>query len=363
MDSRERVFTALSHKQPDRIPRFNWFAPDVSNKLRDTLGLKKDNPRLLDFEFDHDWIVEFVGITSPWVTQIYTPDNLPQDGIFLKDAWGIGYKGFIDKTGGSYPSINFHPLAKSADFSNYAFPTVQKDVDFVPLKKIIHEYKKNYPIVSATPSTIFETSWYLRGFENFLSDLVINQDFAEELMDRVMQINLEITRKAVESGADIIWLGDDVGMETGMIISPQIWRKYLKPRYAKIISALKKINKDIFIAYHSDGAIEPVIPDFVEIGLDILNSLQPNCNDLGIIKKKFGSRLSFWGGVDVQHAIPFGKPEEVVGEVKTRISQLGQDGGFIMCASNGIEPSERIIENIFIYYWALEKYGKYPLKN
>jgi hypothetical protein len=167
--------------------------------------------------------------------------------------------------------------------------------------------------------------------------------------------------KAVELGADIIWLGDDVGTQDNMLIAPELWRKHLKPRYAKIFKRLKEANKNVYIAFHTDGYVEPIIPDFIEIGLDILNSLQPDCNDLASIKKKYGMHLSFWGAVDVQHVLPFGSAKDVIDEVKARLRQLARGGGFLICASNEIEPSARVIDNIFTYYWALEKFGRYPL--
>lgn len=362
MNSRERIFTILNHQEADRVPRMNWFAPDISKKLRKIFNISDKSTRDLDKIFEHDLIIEFLGVTSPWVKQITDPDLIPEDQKIFKDAWGIEYKGHIDRFGGSYPAITKHPLADLNDLSGYIFPTVCNDVDFNNFISIVKKYKNTYPIMAAVTSTVFEGSWFLRGFENFLNDLLLNYEFAEELMDHVLNFNLGVALKAIDLGADIIWLGDDVGMETGMIISPSLWRKFLKPRYARIISELKRSKKDIYIAYHTDGYIEPIIPDLIEIGLDILNSLQPNCNNLSEIKKNYGKELSFWGGIDVQKAIPFGSAKEVINEVRERLSQLGRNGGYIICSSNGIEPSERIVENIFTYYWALDKYGNYPLK-
>jgi uroporphyrinogen decarboxylase len=361
MDSRERVFTALHHEEPDRIPRFNWFSPKVSGELRKVLGIPDVDPRRLDIELGHDWVVEFVGVTSPWVSQVNDPSMVPRDGAIFRDAWGITYEGLREDDGGSYPAIIQHPLAEANDLSEYTFPTIQKDVNLEGFRRVVERYGKDFPIVGAVPSTVFEGSWFLRGFDQFLQDMVANRDFAEQIMDGVMAFNMEVALQTAALGADIVWLGDDVGVQNAMLISPDSWRELLKPRYAQIISELKRTNKNITVAFHTDGYIEPIIEDFVDIGLDILNSLQPNSNDLASIKKRYGRNLSFWGGIDVQHAIPFGTPMEVVREVRLRIEQMAAGGGFIICSSNGIEPSPRVIENIFTYYWALEKYGKYPL--
>jgi uroporphyrinogen decarboxylase len=361
MDSRERVFTALHHKEPDRVPRFNWFSPSVSRRLREILSIPHDSPRDLDILFGHDWIVEFVGVTSPWVTQVIDPTAVKEDGFVFKDAWGIQYKVVREKSGGVYPTIVHNPLAEADDLAGYTFPSVTSHVDFNSIKQVIKKYKNDFPIIGAVPSSVFEGAWFLRGFEKFLQDMIVFPDFAGELMDGVMNFNLAVALKAVELGVDIIWLGDDVGIQDSMLMAPELWRKHLKPRYAKMFQALKNANNSLYIAFHTDGYIEPIIPDFIEIGLDILNSLQPDCNNLESIKKRYGTHLSFWGAIDVQHVLPFGSTKEVVEEVKQRLKQLARGGGFLICASNEIEPSERVVDNIFTYYWALEKYGKYPL--
>jgi uroporphyrinogen decarboxylase len=361
MNARERVFTALNHEEPDRLPRFNWFSPKVGRELRRILGIPDTDPRQLDVELGHDWVVDFVGVTSPWVSQVNDPLLVPRDGAIFQDAWGITYKGLREDDGGSYPAIIRNPLAEAKDLSGYTFPTVQKDVNLENFKSVVRRYGKDFPIVGAVPSTVFEGSWFLRGLDQFLQDMLINRDFAEQIMDGVMAFNTEAALQTVSLGADIVWLGDDVGVQSAMLISPQLWRECLKPRYAHIIGELKSRNKNVIVAFHTDGYIEPIIEDFIDIGLDILNSLQPDSNDLASIKKRYGRNLCFWGGVDVQHAIPFGTAEEVVREVRLRIEQMGAGGGFVICSSNGIEPSPRVVDNIFTYYWALEKYGKYPL--
>jgi len=362
MNARERVFTALNHEEPDRVPRFNWFAPRVSRDLRRILSIPDTSPRQLDVELGHDWMVDFLGVISPWVTQLTDPGLVPENGAVFSDAWGIQYRGLLEEDGGSYPAIIRNPLAGATGLSAYAFPSIERDVDLAPFRQLVARYGKEYPIVGAVTSTVFEGSWYLRGFDQFLIDLVDNPDLAGQIMDGVLAFNEAVALKAVQSGADIIWLGDDVGIQHAMLISPELWRKYLKPRYERIIAALKLAKPDLYVAFHSDGYIEPIIDDFVEIGLDILNSLQPDSNDLGAIKKRYGRNLSFWGSVDVQHVLPFGTAEEVVHEVRLRIEQLAAHGGFIMCSSNGIEPSPRVVDNLFTYYWALDKYGRYPLQ-
>lgn len=208
-------------------------------------------------------------------------------------------------------------------------------------------------------ATILEGAEILRGMERIMVDLVENQDFVNELMDKLVEFHFKIGKNLIELGVDIIYIGDDVGMQSGMLISPALWKKFLKPRYDYLFREWKKINKNILFAFHSDGHIEPIIPDLIEIGLDILNPVQPGTmNDIRL-KKEFGKKLSFWGGINVQKTMFFGSAKEVVDEVKDRINIFGKDGGFIISSSHNIQPNIRSVDNTFIYYWACRKYGCY----
>jgi uroporphyrinogen-III decarboxylase len=138
-------------------------------------------------------------------------------------------------------------------------------------------------------------------------------------------------------GVDMIWLGDDIGAQTRMLISPAHWRKYLKPRMANFIAELKAINPQVKVAYHSDGVIVPIIPELVEIGLDVLNPIQPACMDLQMLKQEYGDRLCFWGSIDEQHTLPFGAPADVEAEVLARLKNLGKNGGLILGPTHHVQ--------------------------
>ena len=190
-------------------------------------------------------------------------------------------------------------------------------------------------------------------------DLIENEGFVNELLDKLMRYHFRVGRKLIELGVDVIYIGDDAGSQRGMLISPELWRKYLKPRYDHLFREWRKIRSDIIIAFHSDGHIEPVIPDFVEIGLDVLNPVQPGCMNDGRLKREFGDKLTFWGGINVQKTIPFGTPEDLVAEVRDRISVFGDNGGFIISSSHNVQPNVRSVDNTLAYYWACSRYGRY----
>jgi uroporphyrinogen decarboxylase len=167
-------------------------------------------------------------------------------------------------------------------------------------------------------------------------------------------------RKFAQLGVDIIWIGDDVGMQNRMMISPALFREFFKPRYAKLFAEWKAINPRVKIAFHSDGYCYPIIADMVEIGLDILNPVQPKSMDPAKLKRDFGNHLTFWGTVDIQEVMPFGTPEDVAGEVKLRCQTVGRGGGLILSPAHNIQP-EVSVENILAFYDAAGRYGRYPM--
>ena len=136
-----------------------------------------------------------------------------------------------------------------------------------------------------------------------------NPDLAECILEIPYQYHLTAAKRLVEMGVDMIWIGDDVGSQRSMLISPRHWRKFLKPRMANFISSLKAINPAIKVAYHSDGDIRAIIPELIEIGLDVLNPIQPACMDPAELKRLYGDRLCFWGSIDEQETLPFGTPD------------------------------------------------------
>ena len=219
---------------------------------------------------------------------------------------------------------------------------------YLEAERVIEEYKDEYWIVGVTVTTVFETAWALRGYEKTLMDLVLNPDHDEKLLDIPFNYHLTAAKRLAEMGVDMIWVGDDVGTQKGMLISPDTWRRFFKPRMATFISTLKSINPDVKVAYHSDGTIYPIIPDLIEIGLDVLNPIQPRCMDPAKLKKEYGDKLCFWGSMDEQHMLPFGTPAEVEREVISRLKTLGNKGGLIIGPTHHVQL-DTPLEN----FWAM----------
>jgi uroporphyrinogen-III decarboxylase len=213
---------------------------------------------------------------------------------------------------------------------------------------MIREFKDEYWIVGATVTTIFEAAWALRGLQQMLVDFLENPDLTDHILDIPFRYHLTAARKLVEMGVDMIWTGDDVGAQTAMLISPKTWRRFLKPRMAEFVAGLKSINPHVKVAYHSDGNILPIIPELIEIGVDVLNPIQPACMDPAEVKKQFGDKLCFWGSIDEQYTLPRGTPEQVKAEVITRLKTIGANGGLIVAPSHHVQL-DTPLEN----FWAM----------
>ncbi|MDY0290359.1 MAG: uroporphyrinogen decarboxylase family protein [Sphaerochaeta sp.] len=332
MTSKDRVRITLSHEMPDRLPMQISFTPEFKERL---LGVypkvaSSSDPYALDIKIGSDLLLETVG----WMTSYNQP------GDQYVDEWGIGWKAVEYTTPfgvGRYTEVENRPLAEDEAIASYSAPDPFRKHLYEPMQNLLALHGSEYCIVGVVKTTIFECAWGLRGLEQLMMDFILDPDLAEAVLDIPLNYHLEVAKKLVSMGVDMIWIGDDVGSQNGMMISPDSWRYFLKPRMASCISALRAIRKDIVIAYHSDGVIDPIIPDLIEIGVDILNPIQPNCMDPSTLKKQYGKNASFWGGIDQQSVLPFSSPMGVYENTKSMMSILGEHGGYIVGPTHNVQ--------------------------
>ena len=284
-------------------------------------------------------------VSVGWANSYY------QESGAYTDEWGISWKPIEYTTphgAGSYTEPTGHPLAEDEAVYGYKGPDPNRLELYCDAARVIEEFKDEYWIVGVTVTTIFECAWALRGYERLLSDFLLNPDLAEHILEIPYRYHLTAAKKLVEMGVDMIWIGDDVGAQFRMLISPQHWQKFLKPRMANFIAELKAIRPEVKVAYHSDGFIYPIIPELIEIGLDVLNPIQPASMDPRRLKKEFGDQLCFWGSIDEQHTLPFGTPAEVKAEVLERLRTIGKNGGLIIGQTHHVQL-DTPMEN----FWAM----------
>ncbi len=340
MKHRERVQMALNHEKPDRCPMQISFTPEFAARLRKNIDIENNkkyhnphgggNDYLLERYIDSDLLLTSVG----WANSYYQ-----EEGSYT-DEWGVGWKSveYDTKYGkGRYTEIVGHPLADEENLDSYQPPDPNRSELYEEAKRVLDLYQDEYFIVGVTVTTIFECAWALRGLERMMMDFIEKPDLADEILNIPYKYHLAAAKKLAKMGVDMIWIGDDMGAQNSMLISPQLWRRFFKSKMANFISELKEINPDIKVAYHSDGVIYPIIPDLIEIGLDVLNPVQPQAMDPVYLKKEYGDKLSFWGTIDEQHTLPFGTQAEVKNEIEERIDKVGYNGGLIIGPTHHVQ--------------------------
>lgn len=281
------------------------------------------------------------------------PNNTKLENDYRKYFKNLGHVDYINEWGVGHvkgkTEESFHFTKMVSPMQNFTTP---EEVLSFPLPDVLAEYRwdglkekvkkiKENDLIALSSGIyidIFEPTWYLRGMENLLMDFYINEDIATTCLDRMTDIKCKVAEKFAETGVDVIIYGDDVGTQEAMMMSVETWRKWLKPRLKKSIEAAKNINPEVLCYYHSDGNIKDIIEDLIEIGVDILNPIQPECLDPKEIKKLYGDRISFWGTIGTQTTMPFGSTEDVEVAVKDMIENVGYNGGLIVAPTHLLEP-------------------------
>jgi uroporphyrinogen decarboxylase len=366
MNSKERLQTAMEHEEPDRVPYMATFVPEVELLLKRrhakelaAIGLdpemKYQGVSALDILFDHDMLLLTYGISTGYYR------DTPSDTYV--DEWGIKWRKIpYDSINGPghYTEIVEFPLADDRAVDRYVPPDPDGE-NMGYADAVIARYGGEKYINGIIDCSIFEALKYLRGITQSLVDLIQNKEIAHRVMDMSVEYHLKLGFKLIDRGVDILWLADDIGGEHTMLMSPAVFREMIKPKMGYMIGELKKRNRAVKVAFHSDGFIEPVIDDLVEAGVDLLNPVQPESMDPARLKKRYGRRLAFWGTVSTQSTLPFGSAADVEREVRERIETCGPGGGFLIAPTHNIQLDVPF-DNIRAFYGAVKKYGEYPIR-
>jgi uroporphyrinogen decarboxylase len=366
MNSKERVLAALRRQGlPDRVP----LQFDLCRTLLDIFGEK-------------------YGIPVHYTTAYYEDVTYRLSGNELRIAMGSD----CVVVGASLPCGYEHPVTEKGEIINefkmklrqgpiymevvppapmsqfetaedvwaFEFPDPLADGRFDDAEVYVDKYKDEYFIVGDMELTMFDMMHLAVGMEKLLMDMALEKPYIEPLIHRMKDFSLTIGQKLVSMGVDGIWAGDDFGGQSGMLISPQMWRKYFREAYREIYAELKSINPDVIIMQHCDGAVAPILGDWIEVGLEVFNPVQPNVpgHEPEDLKSKFGDRLSFWGAIDQQYLLPNGSPEEIEADVAEKITILGRGGGY-MCSPAHIVQADTSMENVEAFIAAVRRFGEY----
>jgi uroporphyrinogen decarboxylase len=380
MTPRERVMAALNHQEPDRVPI------DLGQATGDgiTLGAYRRLLRHLGLDDSRIQVKDRRGQTARVDEEVLQRFRVDVRGIGLgapenwKDVW-LDDHTYQDEwgvirtmpPGGLYYDLVRSPFAEDATISGierYRWPDPTDPGRYRGLReKARHLHRETeYAVVLDLNCSFFLRCCELRGWENFYTDLVENVAFAETLMDRFLEIRLLIAGRAlqeVEDNLDIVMVtSDDLGMIDRPLVSPTLYRSLIKPRQRRTFDFFRA-RTGAKLYCHTDGAIYPLIPDLIEIGVDALNPIEVSAAGMGDtkkLKKEFGDRLAFWGAIDTRRILPFGTAEEVREEVRRRIHDLGPGGGYIVSPVHNIQPDVPP-ENVVAMYNAAYEVGCYPL--
>jgi uroporphyrinogen decarboxylase len=362
MTSKERVLMAINHEEPDKVPLDGWLAPEVADALMRLMGVDtEEDPFALGKRLGNDFFYRAVGFCEGFST-MYDESKKIGDNLW-EDEFGIRWS-YKSQEHGGYCEMVAHPFADLERYRRFVWPDPLRisGKGLEENRALIARDGGEYGIIGAVPCSMLEGAWYLRGLENLLLDLAGNLDFAAELLDHTMQHSLALSRELVRMGVDILWWGDDFSVETGPLMHPMLFRKLLLPRYARAFSELRGLNRGIKIAFHCDGKVEWALDDLIEAGVEIINPLQPDANDVAAVKRRYGDRLSVWGNVDTRKVMSSGSAAEVVEEVRKVIRTLSPGGGHLLSSNHTIQSTPRALENTIAYYWAAHSFRSYPIR-
>ena len=351
MTPRERVLTAMSRRKPDKVPKTAGFTPAIQAKFEEATGAT-DPGAYFGFE------VAGVGFRGPRETpdfSRYYPGGLPE---------GTG----ISEYGTAHVPGSFHhffrlqfPLRDATTLSelkDFPWPDYTPEYRHQHLEAEVAALHDRGFYVQGGVGHIYENAWQITSMEKLLTDFTLAPEQAAFVLDHITEDRAAMARRFAEAGCDGLLTGDDVGMQHTLMMSPDTWRKWLKPRWAQVYAVAREVKPDLQIFYHSDGNIEAIIPDLIEIGLDILNPVQPECMDPAALKREYGNHLAFWGCIGTQTTMPFGTPSEVRQVVKWTIENVGGDGGLLLAPTHVLEPDVPWA-NIQALFDAIEEYGVY----
>jgi uroporphyrinogen decarboxylase len=341
MNSKSRVHAALRREPVDRVPVWMWFHPDTTRRLSELLQVP---PPRVAFAMGDD-------VRQAWVGNNYAMEGIVHDfdGETHTDFWGIDWV-----KEGPFNQIRHSPLQEADEREalayRYPYGRIQELLDNM---EPVAAMSRDFFIGCDISPCLFEMVCRIRGMEAASLDLAASPQLARAMLEEAGAFSLRLAEAACDRFLlDWLWTGDDVGGQQGMIMSPQCWRSMIRPHLAQLFRAGK--SRGLWVAYHCCGALRPIIPDLIEIGLNVLNPIQCNCPGMDPLdlKKEYGAVLSFIGGVDTQQLLPNGSEDEVYWVTKRLVEGMTADGGgYILAASHAVPP-ETPLENIFAMYRA-----------
>ncbi len=379
MTSRERVTQAITHREPDVVPI------DLNPLYDFYLEIKKYLDLDIDETIKHNTAMEViphpdvlkklgVDVISVKLGSVNVSSKKQRSDDLVEDDWGILYKLVNQPGGGRYYEVVHSPLkdANLDDLEDYPWPVADapgRGEGAEAAAKRIYE-DTDLALMGRFGGAITEVALYMLGMENWMTRLAIDPEFIEALLTKIADVQITLDRIGLEATAEYLTIykasGEDLGMQIGPMYSPKMFRQQLLPHLKRRFQAARKyldeVNPGVKIMLHSCGSIRRFLPDLIEAGIDIIDPVQPHAAEMNTfeLKKEFGDKLTFHGGVDIQQVLPFGTPEEIDAEVRERITSMGQSGGYILAPAHNVQ-ADVPPANVVRMCKAAKEFGGYPL--
>lgn len=353
MNARENLLSLFRRDGYESVPVQFSLCPDQQKRyVQETGG---------EVGYDEHFNFPWRGVPQPVTPErnidwsVYYPQGFKEGTHFSE--WGVGHEPGSEAA--KHMTHMLHPMESFDSLEqilSYPLPELH-DADWTPVAAGVKALQARGLAAHITMGcTIWEISWYLRSMEELMMEMVTGDEKAIALFDRITDVACLRAAGYASAGVDILHTGDDIGMQHGIMMSEEMYREWIKPRFAKVLAAARAEKPDIILSYHSCGFVIPFIEDLIEVGIDVLNPVQPECMDFAEIHEQFGDRLSFWGAVGTQTTMPFGTPEEVRECVITNLTIAGDKGGLLPAPTHLVEP-EVPWENILAYVQACREFA------
>ncbi|QGP92536.1 Uroporphyrinogen decarboxylase [Neomoorella glycerini] len=341
MTHKERVIRTIKRESIDFLPSQIDFTPSDVKRICTYLGISESEDALHKYADNHLIYAYSLSSAEEYMHNQRVLDyalkhnlaRVDDEHHVIFDQWGVGWD---TESEGVWVAV--HPLADIAAYKDYQFPDPQVPHLMDEVERVVHEYGQEYFILGFQHISLFERAWALRGYENFMMDIYVNPDFVQELLDRITDYQVACAKRFVAAGVDGVRIGDDYGLQKGLMMKPETWRKLFKPRLAKIYAVYQEAGLPVF--QHSCGDISSILPDLIEIGLSVIHPVQPLAMSIEELAEKYADRLIFFGGIDTQQVLPYGSPEKVRDATRRCVQILGSKKGYI------VAPSQEVMTDV-----------------
>lgn len=352
MTKRENLLALLRREPYEEVPVEFSLCPDLLKIFKNKTSGKTD---YLEY-FDMPWrgVADIRLDYNPEDYRKFYPGGLKEGATI--DIWGVAHEPGSEAA--KHMTYMRNPMREMEDLEEiqaYPFPDFSKGDASHQKRQVEEIHARGLAANGSMQCTIWETAWYIRGMENLMVDMSCEPEIASWIFDKVTEQALIRAKSFARAGVDIIYLGDDIGMQNGPMMSITMYQTWIKPRLKKVVEAIREINPDIIIFYHSCGTVTEFIPDLIECGIDVLNPIQSECMDFQEIYNMYGGKISFHGTIGTQTTMPFGTPREVKEQVWKNLDISKKYGGLFVAPTHLLEP-EVPWENIEAYVEACREY-------